>query len=53
MIVRPGDLVSVRRSFDRITHLRIRIVRPGWFIGHSPSGVCHRARYDDIISIVG
>lgn len=49
-----GDLVSVRRPFDRIRVLQVRVVGPGWFIGHRPTTqVCHRAYDDDIISIMG
>jgi hypothetical protein len=50
----PGVIVAVRRRLDRMTHLVVRVVGDGWFIGHHPaSGLCHHAHIDDVIAVVG
>lgn len=54
MTLSVGDVVSVRRAADRIMHLQVRVIGPGWFVGHQPHNyICHRARDEDVISIVG
>lgn len=53
MTLSVGDVVSVRRAADRIMHLQVRVIGPGWFVGHQPHNyICHRARDEDVISII-